>query len=128
VIPIIHIIGLPGSGKTTLAQKLSKKLKVPIFCIGYYRTRFPKTPIGEADAWLALFRKLSRSRWKNCILETTGLNSREGFLKTALRGIRGANGFTAQYIKINMNLSGSCLRVFVKFRRIVILIPTGSLS
>ena len=83
-LPIIHIIGLPGAGKTTLSQGLSKALKVPILRIGYHRARFPQTPIGEADAWVALFRELSRRRWKNCILETTGLNRREKFLRTAL--------------------------------------------
>ena len=82
--PIIHIIGLPGAGKTTLARRLSKALQVPVLCIGRHRTRFPQTPIGEADAWVALFRELSRRRWKNCILETTGLNRREEFLRTAL--------------------------------------------
>lgn len=83
-IPIIHIIGLPGAGKTTLTQRLSKTLRVPIFRIGCYRARFSMTPIGEADAWTALFRGLSRRRWKNCIFETTGLNSRESFLRIAL--------------------------------------------
>jgi len=83
-IPIIHIIGLPGAGKTTLARSLSKTLQVPVLCIGRHRTRFPQTPLGEADAWIALFRELSRRRWKNCILETTGLNRREEFLRTAL--------------------------------------------
>lgn len=83
-IPIIHIIGLPGAGKTTLARKLSKVLKIPVLRIGYHRERFPQTPVGEADAWVALFRELSRHRWKNCILETTGLNSRERFLRSAL--------------------------------------------
>lgn len=82
--PIIHIIGLPGAGKTVLARRLSKKLKLPVFCIGSYRARFSQTPIGEADAWVALFRGLSQRRWGDCILETTGLNIREEFLKTAL--------------------------------------------
>ncbi|HAZ09691.1 MAG: hypothetical protein A2047_03330 [Omnitrophica bacterium GWA2_41_15] len=83
-IPIIHIIGLPGAGKTTLSRRLSKVLKVPVIHIGYHRARFLQTPMGEADAWIALFRELSRRRWKNCILETTGLNRREEFLRTAL--------------------------------------------
>lgn len=82
--PIIHVIGLPGAGKTTLAAKLGKKLNLPIYSIGDYRARFPMTAIGEVDAWVALFRGLSRRGWKNCILETTGLNFREEFLKTAL--------------------------------------------
>ncbi len=83
-LPIIHIIGLPGAGKTTLARRLSNLLKVPVIRIGYHRARFPQTPIGEADAWISLFRELSRRRWKDCILETTGLNHREEFLRTAL--------------------------------------------
>lgn len=84
IFPIIHIIGLPGAGKTALARKLSRVLKLPMLRIGYHRARFPMTPIGEADAWVALFKELSRRRWKNCVLETTGLNSREEFLRKAL--------------------------------------------
>ncbi|MBF0532185.1 MAG: hypothetical protein HQL23_03705 [Candidatus Omnitrophica bacterium] len=82
--PIIHIIGLPGAGKTALGQQLSKKFGLPVFYIGTYRARYSRTAIGEADAWVALFRDLSRHGWKNCILETTGLNFREGFLRKAL--------------------------------------------
>jgi nicotinamide riboside kinase len=83
IFPIIHIIGLPGSGKTTLAAQLSRKLKLPIFRIGAYRSKFSLSPIGEADAWVALFKDLSRCKWSNCILETTGLNQRESFLGMA---------------------------------------------
>ena len=39
--------------------------------------------VGEADAWVALFRDLSKRKWKDCLLETTGLNSRESFLRAA---------------------------------------------
>ena len=81
--PIIHIIELPGAGKTTLGLKLSKKLKLPIYRIGEYRSRFPMTAVGEADAWVSLYRDLSKQKWKDCILETTGLNSRESFLRAA---------------------------------------------
>ena len=83
-LPIIHVIGLPGAGKTVLTERLRKRFKVPIYRIGVYRERFPMTAIGEADAWLALFHDLSKRRWSNCILETTGLNAREGFLSDAL--------------------------------------------
>ena len=82
--PIIHIIGLPGAGKTTLSKKLARKFKLRIYRIGEYRAKFPMTIYGEADAWLALFRDLSERKWRNCILETTGLNRRETFLRDAL--------------------------------------------
>lgn len=83
-LPIIHIIGLPGAGKTTLTEKLQNRFGVPIFRIGHHRARFPQTPVGEADAWVALFSALSKRGWKNCILETTGLNIRGNFLKEAI--------------------------------------------
>ncbi len=82
--PVIHIIGLPGAGKTTLSKRLSKKLELPVFYIGTCRALYPQTALGEVDAWVALFRALSRRGWKNCILETTGLNFREEFLRKAL--------------------------------------------
>jgi len=83
-LPIIHIIGLPGAGKSTLAGRLSRKLDIPIHGIGKYRDKFPMSVLGEADAWVSLFRELSGRKWRNCILETTGLNCREAFLGEAL--------------------------------------------
>ena len=82
--PIIHIIGLPGVGKTTLSEKLVRELKLSVFRIGKYRSKFPTSITGEADTWIALYRDLSRKKWRNCILETTGLNSRESFLNVAI--------------------------------------------
>lgn len=61
--PIIHIIGLPGAGKTTLVKKLSRKYNLPEFHIGTYRAKFPATAEGEASAWVALFHDLSRQKW-----------------------------------------------------------------
>ena len=81
--PIIHIIGLPGAGKTTLVKKLSRKYNLPEFHIGTYRAKFPATAEGEASAWVALFQDLSRQKWADCSLETTGLNCRERFLREA---------------------------------------------
>ena len=81
--PIIHIIGLPGAGKTTLAQKLSSRLSLPVLRIGEYRSKYPLSPIGEADAWVALYWEISKRKWRNCIVETCGLNRRECFLKVA---------------------------------------------
>lgn len=83
-LPIIHIIGLPGSGKTTLGERLSKELNLSIYRIDKYRAKFPMYVIGEANAWVALFRDLSRQKWRNCILETTGLNCRESFLRVKI--------------------------------------------
>jgi len=40
-LPIIHVMGLPGAGKTTLSKKLSAKLKLPVYRIGEYRARHP---------------------------------------------------------------------------------------
>ena len=85
--PIIHIIGLPGSGKTTLSKKLARKLKLPVYRVGEYRSKFPVTVYGEVDAWLALFKDLSKRKWRNCILETTGLNRRETFLERLCRAM-----------------------------------------
>lgn len=52
--------------------------------IGQFRGRFPPTAEGEADAWLALYRELSRYGWDRVILETSGLNGRLCLLYQAL--------------------------------------------
>ena len=80
--PIIHFIGLPGAGKTTMAIALSRVLKLPILRIGAFRAKQPASAEGEADAWLGLYQALSQKKWRNCILETTGMNRRECFLNS----------------------------------------------
>ncbi len=87
-LPLIHVIGLPGSGKTTLATALSKKIGLPVLRIGAFRARHPESAEGEADAWLDFYKALSRRRWRNSIVETTGLNRRAAFLEAAMPLLR----------------------------------------
>lgn len=81
--PILHIIGLPGAGKTTLCRQLGPLLGWEVLRIGQFRRLRPPSETGEADAWLALYQALSRCRWEQVILETTGLNGRLCFLRQA---------------------------------------------
>lgn len=72
---IAQIIGLPGAGKTTLAENIARDYDLPIFRIGEYRAKYPMTYEGEDKAWYSLSKALkSYRKKKNCILETTGLN------------------------------------------------------
>ena len=83
-LPLIHVIGLPGSGKTTLGTALAKRLNLIRLQIGAFRARHPESLEGEAGAWLDFYRALSRRRWRNTIVETTGLNRRASFLEAAI--------------------------------------------
>lgn len=81
---ILHVVGLPGAGKTTLTARLGPHLGWEVLRIGRFRRLFPPTATGEAEAWLALYRELSQQSWDRVILETTGLNGRLCFLYRAL--------------------------------------------
>jgi hypothetical protein len=81
---ILHVVGLPGAGKTTLSARLGPHLGWEVLCIGQFRRLFPPTALGEADAWLTLYQELSRYGWDRVILETSGLNGRLCFLYQAL--------------------------------------------
>jgi len=81
---ILHVIGLPGAGKTTLTSRLGPHLGWEVLQIGRFRRGFPPTAEGEADAWLALYQELSRHGWDRVILETSGLNGRLCLLHQAL--------------------------------------------
>jgi shikimate kinase len=150
--PIIHIIGLPGAGKTTLGKRLSEELNLPVYQIGKYRARFPLSDIGEADAWVTLFRDLSKRKWRNCILETTGLNSRESFLGIALPPQRivtikleaprnvlyerikkkrrlsteGENGYSVEITRVNLNSLKSYFESLKEYRQRLRLIQANS--
>lgn len=80
---ILHIVGLPGAGKTTLSSRLGPHLDWEVLRIDQFRSRFPPTPTGEVDTWLALYQALSRYGWDHVILETSGLNGRLCFLHQA---------------------------------------------
>ena len=62
VFPIIHIIGLPGAGKTTLGKKLSRTLDLPVYRVGEYRRSFQSLWWVRQNAWVALFRDLSKQK------------------------------------------------------------------
>lgn len=81
---ILHVVGLPGAGKTTLTTRLGPHLGWEVLQIGRFRRLFPPTATGEADAWLALYQEISQHSWDRVILETTGLNGRLCFLRQAL--------------------------------------------
>jgi predicted kinase len=81
---ILHVMGLPGAGKTTLTARLGPHLGWEVLRIGQFRRLFPPTAEGEADAWLALYREISKHSWDRVILETIGLNGRLSFLYQAL--------------------------------------------
>lgn len=83
--PIIHIIGLPGAGKSTLARYIGERLHIPSFCIGYFRSKHSQSCLGEIGAWRELKRNLSDRGYRNTILETTGLNRMESIMITDQR-------------------------------------------
>lgn len=83
-LPVIHLVGLPGAGKSTIASRLAKHLALPVFRIGKFRANYPSSESGEANGWVDLFIELGRVGWRNAIVESTGLNRRSCFLRAAI--------------------------------------------
>jgi len=96
---IINLIGLCGSGKTTLAKKLSKHYKIPVLAIDEYRKItykfyknkelkgvYDKELYAENMAWLRMFIEASQLDWDNYIICTAGFNQRLKFLIAASIG------------------------------------------
>jgi len=99
---IINFIGLCGSGKTTLAKKLSKHYKLPILTIGEFRkqvkifyltkNKFKELYVSDEDefyhhiehlAWIKMFTSAAKLMFRNYIICTSGLNGRLDFLLRA---------------------------------------------
>jgi len=75
---IIELKGLSGVGKTTMANMLSKKYKLPIISIDEERRKTRD----EITAWINVFSKANKNRKrKGYILDTSGCNGREQFMK-----------------------------------------------
>ena len=68
---IIRISGLPGSGKTTLGEMLSKELNYRLFRIDKYREKHRD----EFKALIDLFQDIMATE-DNFILDSTGFNKR----------------------------------------------------
>ena len=72
----IFIYGKCGSGKTTLANLLTKDLKIENTGIGYYRSKMlPNDSREENECWLKLASKLNSP--DDIIYSTRGINKRE---------------------------------------------------
>jgi hypothetical protein len=75
--PVIHLMGLPGSGKTTLAQHLLQHLEWKhSFRIGTFHKRFPSSAEGGQAAWNAMLAEMAETGWDRFIFESTGVNPR----------------------------------------------------
>lgn len=83
-ITILHVIGLPGAGKTTLTTEMGSHLGWPVTSISEHRRGQPPTFSGEMDAWLSLYSTLSERGWSQTIVETSGLNARACLLEPRL--------------------------------------------
>jgi thymidylate kinase len=75
--PVIQLMGLPGSGKTTLARGIASFLGWQhSFRIGTYHKRFPSTVEGDAAAWRAMLEGMATCGWDRFVFETSGLDAR----------------------------------------------------
>lgn len=73
---LVHVMGLPGAGKSTLTYRLGPALGWPVFSIGAFRENRSPDMTGEREAWDALNDVIAERGFSEAILETSGLNGR----------------------------------------------------
>lgn len=83
---MVHVIGAPGSGKSTVAALLGNALRLPVFSIDEERLDFIRPgdhwPWGRDHlAWTSLIAKYLQAR--HAVVETMGASEYEGKLEAA---------------------------------------------
>lgn len=108
---VINLIGLPGSGKSTIALELSKAFGYPVIRIGQFRNKKENqcTSINASEvfAWKDMASAIKKAGWDNCIIESSGINKR---LQPILNNFNPLNLMTVKLVCSKRNLLRRCAK------------------